>query len=72
MKKIELYNSNHLTIYDKMAGNTKKGHRAGYVSNRVQSYNSKNDTWVKRCTKTGKILEVKKSDPFKGVKKKNC
>ena len=53
-----------------MAGNTKKGHRTGYVGNRVQSYNPKNDTWVKRDTKTGRILEVKKKEPFKGVKKK--
>ena len=52
-----------------MAGNTNKGHRNGSVSNRSQSYNPKSKTWIKRNTKTGKIMAVKK-EPFKGVRKK--
>jgi len=56
-------------IMYKMAGNSKKGHRKGAVLNRSQSFNPKNKTWVKRDTKTGKIMAVKK-EPFKGVRKK--
>lgn len=40
------------------------------VKDRTQSYNSKNDTWVKRDSRTGKILDVKSDGPFKGVTKK--
>jgi hypothetical protein len=54
-----------------MARNTGNDHRVGAVRGRSQTYNPKNDTWVKRDAETGKFLDVKTSEntPFKGVRK---
>lgn len=56
-----------------MATNPPKGdnHRNGQVTDRSQTYNPKNDSWVKRDTGTGKFIDQKTSDnkPFKGVRK---
>ncbi len=55
-----------------MATNPPKGdnQRKGQVKNRSQAHNPKNDTWVKRDTKTGKFIDQKSDDkPFKGVRK---
>lgn len=49
-----------------MAKNTGKGFRQGSVDNRSQFYNQHNNTWNKRNTETGEIMDVSK-DPFKGV-----
>jgi len=51
-------------------GITGDGHRSGAVKSRTQTLNPKNGTWVKRDTKTGKFIDVKKDgDPFKGITK---
>lgn len=54
-----------------MATNTGKGFRKGAVTGKTQTYNPKNDHWVKRDTTTGQFVEVKtsNSEPFKGVTK---
>lgn len=52
-----------------MAKNTGKGYRIGSVDNRCQTYNPRNDTWSKRDSNTGKILDTKSGAPFKGVAK---
>ena len=55
-----------------MATNLPKGdgHRNGPVSGRSQTHNSKNETWVKRDTGTGRFIDQKAdSKPFKGVRK---
>ena len=54
-----------------MAKNTGEGFRKGQVTERSQTYNPKNESWVKRDTNTGRFIEQKKSDniPFKGVRK---
>lgn len=55
-----------------MATNPPKGdgHRNGAVKTRSQTYNPKNDRWVKRDTDTGKFLDQKADpEPFKGVRK---
>lgn len=54
-----------------MAKNTGDNHRIGAVKGRSQTYNPKNDTWVKRDSETGRFLDAKTSDnkPFKGVRK---
>lgn len=55
-----------------MATNPPRGdhHRKGAVRERSQTYNPKNDAWVKRNTDTGRFID-QKSDPkpFKGVRK---
>ena len=52
-----------------MAGNTGKGHRDGAVKGRSQTYNPKNDTYVKRDTSIGKFMDVKQDhSKFKGVR----
>jgi len=55
-----------------MATNPPTGdnHRQGAVRERSQTYNPKNDHWVKRDTDTGQFID-QKSDrkPFKGVRK---
>ena len=56
----------------KMATNPPKDNsRKGAVRGRSQTYNPKNDSWVKRDSKTGRFMDVKTSDnkPFKGVRK---
>jgi hypothetical protein len=51
-------------------GKVGDGHRNGQVSNRSQTYNSKNDSWIKRDTETGQFTNVKSDHkPFKGVRK---
>ena len=52
-----------------MATNTGEGFRKGSVTDRTQVHNPKNDTWVKRDADTGKFMDVKSGDPFKGVAK---
>ena len=54
-----------------MAKNTGNGYRQGQVTERSQTYNPQNDSWVKRDTNTGQFIEQKNSDntPFKGVRK---
>ncbi|KAF6627786.1 MULTISPECIES: hypothetical protein [Paenibacillus] len=54
-----------------MAKNTGNDYRKGAVRDRSQTYNPKNDTWVKRDASNGRFLEAKTSDntPFKGVRK---
>ena len=55
-----------------MATNPPKGdnHRQGAVRDRSQTFNPRNDNWVKRNTDTGRFVD-QKSDPkpFKGVRK---
>lgn len=46
------------------------GHRNGAVRDRSQTYNPKNETWVKRDSDNGRFMDVKKDGtPFKGVRK---
>lgn len=54
-----------------MAKNTGNDHRIGAVRGRSQTYNPKNDMWVKRDVNTGRFIDAKTSDnsPFKGVRK---
>jgi hypothetical protein len=54
-----------------MSTNTGKGKRAGAVKNRVQVKNPVTNRYVKIDTKTGRIVDHKKTKgPFKGVRKK--
>ena len=54
----------------KLAKNSGDNHRNGAVCNRSQAYNPKNDSWVKRDSKTGRFMDVKLGgNPFKGVTK---
>ena len=53
-----------------MAKNTGKDYREGAVKGRTQTYNPKNDTYVKRDSETGRFMNVKSDGtPFKGVTK---
>lgn len=53
-----------------MAKNTGDDHRIGAVRDRSQTYNPKNDTYVKRNADTGQFMGVKQGGtPFKGVRK---
>ncbi len=52
-----------------MAVNTGEDYRIGSVKDRTQTYNPKNDTYVKRNTETGQFIGVKQGDPYKGVAK---
>ncbi len=46
------------------------GKRIGAVRRRSQTYNPKNDRWVKRDRDTGRFIDQKSdSKPFKGVRK---
>jgi hypothetical protein len=47
--------------------------RKGAIKDRTQFLNPKNDSWVKRNSDTGRIMDVKTSNskPFKGVTKEN-
>jgi hypothetical protein len=52
-----------------MATNTGDGYRRGSVSDRSQ-FKGPSDTWYKRDSDTGRIIDGKKSDgPYKGVAK---
>ena len=53
-----------------MAKNTGEGHRDGAVKDRSQTFDPKNETWVKRDDSTGRFMDQKANDkPFKGVTK---
>ena len=57
-----------------MATNPPKGdgHRNGAVKDRSQTYNTKNETWVKRDADSGKFMDVKSDGkPFKGVRRED-
>ena len=44
--------------------------RNGAVRDRSQTYNPKNERWVKRDTGNGRFIDQKSNDkPFKGVRK---
>lgn len=48
------------------------GRRIGAVRERSQTFNPKTNQWVKRDTKTGRFMDVKKDGtPFKGVTKED-
>ena len=54
-----------------MAKTTNEGVRVGAVRDRIQVLNPVTRRWVKIDTKTGKIVEQKKTfGPYKGVRKK--
>jgi len=54
-----------------MAKQTKSG-RAGAVKDRVQVKNPVTDRWVKIDTRTGRIVDHKKTaGPYKSIRKKN-
>ncbi len=53
-----------------MAKNTGDNYRIGAVKGRSQTYNPKNDTYVKRDASTGRFMDVKSDgSKFKGVTK---
>lgn len=53
-----------------MAINTYKCYRKGAIKDRTQTYNPKNDTFVKRDAVSGQFMDVKQDgSPFKGVAK---
>lgn len=53
-------------------GQPDDGHRNGPVKSRSQFYNPKTDTWSKRDTETGRIIDNKSTGgPFKGVRKEH-
>ncbi len=54
-----------------MSKNTGKGSRSGSVKDRVQVKNPVTGRYVKMDTKTGRIVDHKKTDgPYKGIRKK--
>jgi len=54
-----------------MATNTEKGWRQGAVKERIQVQNPVTKQWIKIDTKSGRIVDVKKSPgPYKGIQKK--
>lgn len=53
-----------------MAANTEKDHRTGAVRERIQVMNPVTKQWVKIDTKSGRIVDSKKTPgPYKGVRK---
>ena len=49
---------------------TGDGRRNGAVRDRSQTYNPRNDHWVKRDSSTGRFIDQKAdSKPFKGVRR---
>lgn len=49
---------------------TGDGRRNGAVRDRSQTFNPKNDHWVKRDADTGRFMDQKSDNkPFKGVRK---
>lgn len=54
-----------------MATNTGDNHRIGSIKNRSQFYNEVTDTYFKRDATTGRIVDGKKGEPFKGVAKEH-
>jgi hypothetical protein len=54
-----------------MGKNTGQNYREGAVKDRVQIHNPRTDRWVKVSTKTGRIVDQKKTPgPYKGVRQK--
>ncbi len=54
-----------------MGKNTGEGHRVGAIKDRVQIHNPRTDRWVKLDTRTGRIVDQKKSKgPYKGIRQK--
>lgn len=54
-----------------MATNTGDNFRRGAVKDRVQVFNPVTKRWVKLDTKTGRIVDHKKTpEPYKGVRRK--
>ncbi len=46
------------------------GHRNGTVRDRSQTYNPRNDRWIKRDAETGQFMDQKADPkPFKGIRK---
>lgn len=55
-----------------MATNTNEDYRKGAVRERVQLLNPLTKQWVKIDTKSGRIVDVKKTaGPFKGVARRD-
>ena len=54
-----------------MAKNTGNDYRQGAVKERSQTYNPKNNCFVKRDSLTGRFISCKKDEPYKGVTKEN-
>lgn len=53
-----------------MAKNTGNNYRQGAVKGRTQTFNPKNNTYVKRDSSTGRFMDVKSDGTkFKGVTK---
>ncbi len=50
-----------------MATNTGKDYRKGSVRDRIQKQNPKTGNWEKIDTNTGKVIDTKEGEPFKGV-----
>ena len=58
-------------VREVMAKTTNEGARVGAVRDRVQVLNPVTQHWVKLDTKTGKIIDQKKTyGPYKGIRKK--
>jgi hypothetical protein len=53
-----------------MAKNTNDGYRIGAVKERTQVYNSHNNTFVKRDSKTGQFMSASKNE-YKGITTEN-
>jgi len=50
-----------------MAKNTKTGRR-GWIKNRVQYFDDIAQSWLKRDTTTGRIIDSKQGIPWKGIR----
>jgi hypothetical protein len=50
-----------------MAKNTNKG-RKGWIRFRSQYFDDLAKTWLKRDTQTGRIIDSKKGEPWKGIR----
>ena len=60
-----------VSVSTPMAKNTGTGSRAGTIKDRVQVKNPVTGRYVKLDTRTGRILDHKKSKgPYKGIRKK--
>jgi len=52
-----------------MGKNTNNNKRLGWIRNRIQYYDPIKEAWLKRDTQTGLILDEKKGEPWKGIRK---
>lgn len=59
-----------LNNYLLMAKNTNDGYRIGAVKERTQLFNSHNNTFIKRDSKTGQFMSVSKNE-YKGITTEN-